>query len=370
MVNLDRYSNVIAMNKERRQVTVQAGIKLWQLNEYLDKEGMALINLGSIAEQSVAGAISTATHGSGIKYSILASQVQRISLIKADGSKVNIDKDADKELFETAIISLGALGVVSELTLNICNAFQLHDHTSLMPFDEMLGKLGSLTSNTDHFKMWWFPHTDKIVLYQYNRTDKPRNDSRLRQWLMDEVLSVVVYRFLVFLGNLNPRWRPFFNSLLILSFKKPLDRIEKSYKVFNVPAPPIHRETEWAFDIKDAAVVLAAYKKLIEGSDHKINFIQEIRFTKADNYALSPCYGRDTIWVGCYLIGNNGWPELLADFEALARSYNGRPHWGKEFNTSKDHIEQQYPQMAEFKKLKNNLDPSGKFSNKMIEQYF
>ena len=367
LINLDKYSKVIALDKEKKQLTIQAGIKLWQLNEYLDAQGMALINLGSIARQSVAGAISTATHGSGIGYQILASQVQRFTLIKADGEKVILDKDRDKETFDLAIISLGALGVVSELTLNVTESFRLHEHTVALGFDEMLTKLDDLVRETDHFKMWWFPHTSKAVLYRYQRTQAAANDSRLRQWLQDEVLSVMVYRTLVFIGNIFRGLRPLFNRLLILSFNKPLDRIEKSYRVFNVPEPPIHREAEWAFDLKDAREILAAYRKMIDESDHKINFIQEIRFVKGDSYALSPCYQRDSIWIGCYLIGDEGWPELLADFEVLAQRYNGRPHWGKEYNINRDYLRKQYPFLADFNKVRIEYDPSGKFTNKMIE---
>jgi L-gulonolactone oxidase len=218
--------------------------------------------------------------------------------------------------------------------------------------------------------MWWFPHVSRIVLYRYQRTREAVNDSRFRQWLMDEVLSVVVYRALVFIGNIFPGLRPFFNSLLILSFNKPLDRIEKSYKVFNVADPPIHREAEWAFDIKDAKEVLTAYRKMIDESDHKINFIQEIRFVKGDDYALSPSYHRDSIWIGCYLIGDKGWPQLLGDFEKLAQKYNGRPHWGKEYNIDQNYIRSQYPRLDDFYKLRLDLDPAGKFSNPMIARLF
>ncbi|MCW3124423.1 MAG: hypothetical protein JWO03_81 [Bacteroidetes bacterium] len=366
LINLDKYNKVISLDKEKKQLTIQAGIKLWQISDYLDTQGMALINLGSISRQSVAGAISTATHGSGIGYRVLASQVQRFTLIRADGDKIVLDKDGDKETFDLAIINLGALGVISELTLNITEAFRLHEQTVAIDFDEMLARLDELLQTTDHFKMWWFPHVSRIVLYRYQRTQAAVNDSRFRQWLMDEVLSVLVYRFLVFIGNIFRGLRPLFNKLLILSFNKPLDRIERSFKVFNVADPPIHREAEWAFDLKDAKEVLGAYRKMIDESDHKINFIQEVRFVKGDEYALSPSYRRDSIWIGCYLIGDKGWDELLADFEKLAVKYNGRPHWGKEYNIDKEYLRKQYPLLDEFQKLRSTYDPAGKFSNPMI----
>ena len=370
LINLDFYNKVLAIDKQNLQVKIQAGIKLCQLNEELDKAGLALTNLGSIAKQSVAGAISTGTHGSGINYQILGSQIEEFSLIKADGEKLVLHREKDKELFNKCIVNLGCLGVVSEITLNIVPAFNLHDYTVAVPFEEAVERLNKLVNQTDHFKMWWFPHTDKMVLYGYNRTQVKTNDSRFRQWFMDEFVSVNIYRLLLKVGNIKRSLRRTINQLLLLNFKKPLDRIEKSYKVFNVPEPPLHREVEWAFDIADAQNLLLEYKQLIDSSNHLMNFIQEIRFTKADDFALSPCYGRNTIWLGAYNADNFGWKELMNDFEALAKKYNGRPHWGKEFTVDAAYLKSVHPSYEDFNTLRKRLDPNGKFSNDFISRFF
>lgn len=368
LLNFDRYNKVLKLDKEKLQITVQPGIKLWQLNELLDKEGLALKNLGSISKQSLAGAISTGTHGTGINYQILGSQIESFNLIKADGEKIVIHRD--DELFKNCVVNLGCLGVISEITLNIVPAFNLQDTTVAAPYTKTADKLNEYITNTDHFKMWWFPHTEKIVLYRYNRTQQPGNDSRFRQWLIDEFLSVTVYRLLLKLGNINRNWRRAINHLLMMNFNRPLNRIEKSYKVFNVPEPPLHRETEWAFDISLAKDLLFDYKKMIDESEHRLNFIQEIRFTKADDFALSPCYGRDTIWLGVYNADDSGWDKLLSDFELLAKKYKGRPHWGKEFHTDKDYLRSQYPMLEEFNSLRKQFDPEKKFENVYIAKIF
>jgi L-gulonolactone oxidase len=370
LINLDHYNRVLALDKEKLQVTLQPGLKLWQLNEWLDKEGLALKNLGSIAEQSVAGAISTGTHGTGINYQILGSQVESLTLIKANGEKLKLHCLRDKELFDKCIVNLGCLGILSELTLNVVPAFNLADHTAAIPYNEAVDRLDELVANTDHFKMWWFPHTDKMVLYRYQRTTQKANDSRFRQWFMDELVSVNVYRLLLRVGNLNRKWRKTINGLLVQNFNSPLQRIEKSYKVFNVPEPPLHREVEWAFDISVAKNLLREYKQLINSSPHLINFIQEIRFTKADDFALSPCYGRNTIWLGAYNADNFGWKELMNDFEGLAKKYKGRPHWGKEFTRDKAYLKSVYPKYEEFDALRRELDPDGKFTNPYISDIF
>lgn len=369
LLNLDHYNKVIELNKEQLQLRVQAGIKLWQLNAYLDTHGLALKNLGSIDRQSIAGAVSTGTHGSGINFQILGSQVQEFSLIKADGQKVIINRDKDKELFEMALVNLGCLGVITEVVLNVVPAYNLRDHTSVENFDAVIDRLEDFVNETDHFKMWWFAHTEQVVVYRYNKTQEPVNDSRFRQWFMDEFLSVYMYRLLVKIGNLNRDWRKKINQLLV-GFIAALNRIEKSHKVFIVPEPPLHRETEWAFDIKSARDLLREYKKTINQSEHRINFIQEIRFTKGDSFALSPCYGQNSIWLGVYNMDNFGWKELLADFEQMAKRYNGRPHWGKEFTIEPQYLKSHYPRFDEFNALRKAMDPQGKFMNEYTSAVF
>jgi FAD/FMN-containing dehydrogenase len=269
-----------------------------------------------------------------------------------------------------SIISLGALGIVSEVTLNVVPAYRLHDQTYVAPLTKVIDDLDTLVNETDHFKLWWFPHVDKVVVYRYTRTNKPVNDSRLRQWLMDEFLSVNVYRLLLKLGNVNSNWRIGVNRLLVNGFIKPLNRIEKSYKVFNVPEPPVHREAEWAFDINVAKELLREYTAMINTSNHRINFIQEVRFTKADEYALSPCYKRDTMWLGAYNADNAGWAELMKDFEKLALKYKGRPHWGKEFTVSAKYLQEQYPMLREFNNLRYQFDSEQKLANDYINRLF
>lgn len=370
LINFDRYNKVLHLDKEKLQVKVQPGIKLWQLNEYLDKEGLALTNLGSISYQSLAGAISTATHGSGMNYQILGSQMEEFTLIKANGEKLTLHRVRDKELFNQCVVNLGCIGIISEITLNIVPAFRLQDMTIAAEFDKTIDVLHRFTDYTDHFKMWWFPHTKDLVLYRYTRTQSAPNDSRFRQWFMDEFISVIGYRLLLKIGNINRDWRKNINKLLVKNFAKPLHRIEKSYKVFNVPEPPLHRETEWAFDISVAKKVLSEYKQMINESAHRINFLQEIRFTKADDYMLSPCNGRDTMWLGVYNADNFGWKELMNDFETLAKKFNGRPHWGKEFTADKNYLQSVYPKLNEFNTLRKQFDPEGKFENDFISKIF
>lgn len=370
LVNTDRLNRIISVDDTTGQVVVQSGAKLKDLNVQLWERGLAFSNLGSIAEQSLAGAVSTATHGSGIHHRILASQIQRFTLVRPDGEVQVIDSEKDKELFNTAIISLGALGIITEMTLKAVPRYQLHERSGLMDFDEVCDNVLDWIKQHDHLKMWWFPHTDRMMVYRYDRTQDPVNDSWFRQKLMDEWVSVTGYRLMLWWANRKPVRRKWVNRQIVGRMLPDVDRIERSYKVFNVPEPPIHRETEWAFDINLTPTLLREYRDMVSTNGHLINFIQEIRFVKGDEYALSPCHGRDSVYVGAYNADNRGWDDLLSDFEGLAVRYGGRPHWGKEFNVGSDYLSSVYPKWEEFRTLRDLFDPERRMTNGMMERLF
>lgn len=368
LIRTQYFNKISNLDAEKRLVTVQSGVKLWQLNNYLHERGFALSNLGSIAKQSVVGAMATGTHGSGLNFQILASQMQSFVLLQAGGQQINVDRDENPELFQLAAVNLGALGVVLQATLRVVPAFQLQESAYVLDFEQGLSRLDEFLQQTDHFKLWWFPHTDKFVVFRYQRTQQPANDSKMRQWLIDEILSVYLYRTLVHIGHLHHPWRRPLNRLLVNHLMQPLERIERSDRVFNVPEPPIHRETEWAFDVNRAAELLREYKKRIDAGPHHINFIQEIRFTKGDDFALSPCYKRDSIWIGAYNIDTIGWPALLRDFEDFAVQHDGRPHWGKEFTVDTAYLRQHVARLGDFAALRQQLDPNGKFLTPLLNR--
>ncbi len=370
LVNTDKLNRIISTDVATGQVVVEAGAKLKDLNVQLWERGLAFSNLGSVAEQSLAGAVSTATHGSGINHRILASQIQRFTLVRPDGEVQVIDSEKDKELFNTAIISLGALGIITEMTLKVVPRYQLHERSGLMDFDEVCDNVLEWIQRHDHLKMWWFPHTDRMMVYRYDRTQEPVNDSWFRQKLMDEWVSVTGYRLMLWWANRKPERRKWVNRQIVGRMLPDVDRIERSYKVFNVPEPPIHSETEWAFDIALAPDLLREYRDMVNANGHLINFIQEIRFVKGDEYALSPCCGRDSVYVGAYNADNRGWDELLSDFEQLAVKHHGRPHWGKEFNVGSDYLSSVYPKWEEFRTLRDLLDPERRMTNGMMERLF
>ena len=366
LVSLDRLRAVIAVDRGRRQITVEAGMRLYELNRHLDRVGLALANLGSIDSQSVAGAIATGTHGTGRAWPCLSAQVARLELIDGRGERVVLARGEPD--FDGAVVGLGALGVVHAVTLDVVDAFRLHDVTGLAKLDDVIEQLDDHLAANDHFKLWWTVPADDAIVFRYRRTDLPSNDRAVRRWLKDRVLAVAVYRSLVTLGHASGRrWIPAINRFLTRQVGRPLERITPSHIGYLTPVPPVHRESEWAFDLRDAQPLLRAYRRLLSDAGHTYNFVQEIRFSKADELWLSPGYRRDSIWLSLYNIDRRGWGDQLARFEAFARAHGGRPHWGKEATFAPDYLRTQYPRLDDFARLAARHDPDGKFRNPWLD---
>lgn len=367
LVTLERMKGLVALDRAHMQVTVRGGTTLRELNTLLDREGLALANLGSIDSQSVAGVIATGTHGTGKAFRCLSAQVARLALIDGTGRAVTLER-GDPEL-AGAVVGLGALGIVHEVTFDVVEAFRLHDVTRLERFDVVLERLDEHVAGADHFKLWWLVPTDEVVVFRYDRTASPANDSALRRWFKERVLSVAVYRSLLAAGHLSRRrWIPGINRFLTREVGRPLDRISPSHIGFLTPVPPVHAEAEWAFDAANARELLVAYRQLLPSDGHSYNFIQEIRFSKADDLWLSPAYQRDSVWLSLYNIDRRNWPAQLAKFEAFARAHGGRPHWGKEATFDHAYLRGQYPKLDEFAQLVRRFDPEGKLRNAWIDQ--
>jgi FAD/FMN-containing dehydrogenase len=362
LISLDQMAAPVSLDRERRQVTVQAGMRLWQLNRHLDAHGLALANLGSIDQQSIAGVIATATHGSGLQWRCLSAQVAALEFVDAEGSTHRLQRgDAD---FNGAIVSFGALGVVHSVTFDVVPAFRLHDVTSTASFDHVIDNIEQYLQGHDHFKLWWMPPSSDVITYCLARTDAPANDSAVRRFLKERVLSVLVYRSLVAVGHLSGRrWIAAINKFLTREGGRTLERITHSYVGFLTPSPPVHREAEWAFDARDAATLLREYRKLLPDQGHTYNFIQELRCSRADDLWLSPAYNRDSIWLSLYNMDRQNWDAQKAKFEQFARAHGGRPHWGKEATLDRDYLRAQYERFDDFVALARRYDPGQKFCN-------
>jgi len=370
LVSLDRMNRILQVDESSLRVTVQGGIRLRALIDALDARGLALANVGSIDRQSLAGALATGTHGTGLGFQCLAAQVENLKLIDGRGNERTLRKTDDA--FQAAAVGLGCLGVVHEVTLAVVPSFQMHAITETMRFDDLLGDLEALVRDHDHFKFWWCVPGERVIVFKNKRSHAPRDDSDLTRWFRDDFLAVFVYRALVALGKVDrARLIPPINRALTNVVGKRFDRICKSHVGFLTPVPPVHRETEWAFDYRGARELLSRYRDHLVGSGHTFNFVQEVRFTHADSFWLSPSYGRDSVWLSLYNMDADArWNDQVRGFEAFARQNGGRPHWGKEATFDPMYLRTQFENIDTFHEVMREHDPDGTFVNDWVARVF
>jgi len=370
LVSLDKLSRVLEVDKAALRVRAQAGIKLKDLIAQLEAQGLALANLGSIVEQSLGGAMSTGTHGTGIGFQCLASQVESLKLVDGDGNEREYRRG--EEAFDAVAVGLGCHGIVHEMTLNVVPSFQMLALTDVVSFDDLIANLDTYVRGYDHFKLWWLVPGDRVVIFANKRTERPRDDSDFKRWFNDELISVGVYRALIALGNLDrKRFIPGINRLLTGLAGKRFERTCKSYVGFLTPVPPVHREAEWAFDYAGAKELLTRYRALLSHDGHAYSFVQEVRFTKGDGFWLSPGYQRDSIWLSMYnMDSDERWNAQLDRFNTFAMANGGRPHWGKEARLDAAYLGAQFPRRAEFRELMRLHDPREKFVNAWARSIF
>ncbi|HXJ25384.1 MAG TPA: D-arabinono-1,4-lactone oxidase [Streptosporangiaceae bacterium] len=362
-LDLSGWTGIVAADLESGLITVRSGTTLRDLNAALDALGLAMANLGDIDAQTISGAISTGTHGTGARLGGLAAQVAGLELVLADGSIVACSADERPDLFAAARIGLGALGVLTAVTFRVVPAFLLTAVEEPMRWSEVVGRLDELTSANEHFEFYWFPHTDGCLTKRNNRSPGPaRPLPRWRYQLDDEFLSNTLFGAVCAAGHRAPGLIPRVNRLAsrALSARTYTDT---SYKVFTSPRRVRFKEQEYAVPRAALADVLTGLRSLIEARDWRISFPIEVRVTPADDLWLSTAYGRDSAYLALHVYHRSAHEAYFAGTEALLVSAGGRPHWGKMHSRDAGNLAAAYPMFGKFTALRDELDPDRRFAN-------
>jgi FAD/FMN-containing dehydrogenase len=367
LVNLDRMDAVLNVDKPARRVTVQAGVRLKNLIPALRTQGLGLANLGSITEQSIAGATTTGTHGTGLPFGILATQIVGMKIVTGTGSVVTLgEKDPD---LLAAQVSLGALGIVAEVTLQCVDDGQLDVSYYWCKFDDIVDHLDTLVHENQRVRLWWLVWSlgcrEDVIVTTMNKPgaqrgflDKyPEVERHLDAALAMETKAL-----------LKQRARKSEPSCFRFKSKKPIDYD----KALTVPLLRVlHRECEYALELDKTAEALHACKAFFEERDVKLLMPVEVRFVKGDDALLSPAHKRDSGYIGVSVREDEHPLEVFTRFEPMMRVRGGRPHWGKVFNLTASQVKDLYPTSYDgFLKVRNTMDPKRLFANDQIGQLF
>jgi L-gulonolactone oxidase len=364
-LRLDALRGIVRADRETGLVTVLAGTRLGDLNALLWQLGLAMTNLGDIDVQTIAGAISTGTHGTGARFGGIATQVRALRLVLADGSTLDCDADTDAEVFAAARIGLGALGVIAEVTLACEPAFALSAVEAPEPLDAVLEGLDDHVDANDHFEFYWFPHTRRALTKRNNRVPAGtplRPIGRVRGYVDDRFLSNTAFDWINRLTTARPALIPRANAFAAraLSARRYVDR---SYRVFTSPRDCVFREMEYALPRAAVPEVIAELERHLASSGELVGFPVEVRFAASDDIWLSTAFGRESGYIAVHQYHRREHAAYFRLFEAIAKAHDGRPHWGKLHDRDAASLRALYPRFDDFRAIRERLDPHRVFGN-------
>jgi len=365
---LDRYASVVSADVAGGLVTVQAGITLGALNEALDALGLALANLGDIAYQTVSGALSTGTHGTGAKLGALSTFVEAMEIVTGDGSVLQCSSDENADLFSAARVGLGALGIASTITLRCVPAFTLRAVNEPMRLDDVLTSLDDHVAGNDHFEINWFPHTEWVQAKQNNRVEGvPEPRLRAKEWFDEVFLENVALKAAWRVGRRFPSAIPGISRQLTKAITR-VESTEKSYEVFTTPR--LVRFYEMEYGVPRAAVVdcVRELRSFIDASGLHIQVPVEVRFVAGDDIPLSMASGRDSAFVACHVFEGRGYEQYFRGVERIMAAAGGRPHWGKLHFQTAETLAPRYPEWERFKAVRAQVDPQRVFTNPYLDR--
>ena len=342
LLSIDELEGILSVNTEVAQATVAAGSKLCSLGEPLRAAGLAMQNMGDIDKQSLAGAISTGTHGTGPAFGSLSTQVVGLRLIDASAEPIDCSETSEPDVFRAAQLSLGALGVITRVTLKLLPTYRLHERSWTLPFEACMERLESLTSDNRHFEFFWLPLEDICAVKTLNPTKLGGLPAKAASPKVSKAASRYVQA----------------------------ERIDWSYRIFPSLRERRFNEQEFAVGAENAQDCLREIRELMRTKYKAVQWPLEYRTVAADDLPLSPFYKRDSVTLSVHQAADQPYQAFFKDTEAIFRNYQGRPHWGKIHSHEGVELEALYPEWNAFHKVRERSDPEGRFLNVYLQKLF
>lgn len=365
---LDRMRRVLDVDRGSGLARVEAGISLGELSEALWAHGLAFENLGDVDVQSIAGATATGTHGTGSRLPNLSAGLREIELVTADGSTIRVSEDDDPDAWRAARVGVGALGVVTAVTLQAVPAFTLEGTDSTAPLEEVLDAIDEHADGADHFELYAFPHSPVAVTRTNRRVERaPEPPSRLTAWAGDVLLRNHVLGLAFELGRRAPRTIPATHRTLT-RIAGTSRRIDRSYRIFASPRLVRFTEMEYALPRPRAAEAVRAVLAVARRADLAVPMPIELRFVAPDDAFLSPAGGRETAYVAVHMYRGMEWEPYFRAVEQVMDGFGGRPHWGKRHFQTAATLAPRYPEWERFQAVRRRLDPDGVLANGYVRR--
>ncbi len=367
MIDLAQMNRVVNVDHVGGVITVQAGIVLSDLNAYLESHKLSMPNLGDVTYQTLAGAVSTSTHGTGLQRTGLAAQIRAFKLVTSSGEVLTCDPVHNAEIFHCGRVSLGALGVITEVTLNVVPGFNLRAVEQPMPISHVLDNFAQLIQENDFFEFYWVPHT-KWALTKANNVSMDAIDSpgRFATWYNKMFMENYAFGLLCRVGRLFPKLIPKLATILPSSGR--VEYVNVSHRIFSSKRLVKFYEMEYSITLDSLVPALREVMQMVEDRGFLISFPVEVRCTGSDDIPLSTSTGRRSAYIAVHMFKGCEYTEYFAAVETILRKHEGRPHWGKIHNLDASDISSLYPEYQRFIEVRNQLDPEGVFTNDYLRR--
>lgn len=367
-VDLSLMDKVIDVDRSSGLVRVQAGIPLHRLTAALHAHGLALENQGDIDRQTISGATATATHGTGLRFRNLSSGIVGARIALADGTIRELSLPGDADLLRAVRVSVGALGVITELTLQTVPAFRLRKVEEPRPLDELLDGYLELAAAHDHFECYLFPYADVGLSMASERTDAaPAPLPAWRRWVVDDLITNRGLELFSRAGRRFPSRAPQISRAMVRLLSRDV-RIDHSHRVYASERRVRFTEMEYAIPRAQVSEAVRAVLRMIEERRIAVTFPIEVRTTAADDAYLSTAAGRDTAYVAVHQFVGMPYEPYFREVEAIMDTFDGRPHWGKRHFQTAETLAPRYPDWAAFQAARAELDPAGAFTNDYVRR--
>jgi L-gulono-1,4-lactone dehydrogenase len=367
LVDLADYAAVLDVDRAASTVTVQAGIPLSRLSAELAGHGLALENLGDIAYQSIAGATSTATHGTGLRFGNLSSQIVGLRIVTGDGSVIDATPDQHADVLDVARVGVGALGILSTVTVRCVPAFNLHAVEQAELVDDVLDRWEDEIAGHDHFEFFWVPGTRWALTKRNTRTHEPaRPRPRWRSIRDDYLISNLAFEITCRVGRRRPDLIPRVAKMMPSSGRSVYTA--PSHTVFASPRLVRFYEMEYAIPREHLVEALNRVRELVRRLGVPISFPVEVRVVAADDIPLSTASGRETAYIAVHVYQGTSYDQYFQGVEHIMDDYGGRPHWGKLHFQSAATLAPRYPRWDEFQAVRSRLDPDGRFTSPYLDR--
>jgi FAD-linked oxidoreductase len=369
LMSLEHIQGIEEIDSERSTVTVLAGTTLKALGEALYAHGLAQENLGGIDVQSVAGAISTGTHGTGIRFGTLSTQVEGLTLVTATGELLECSPERNADLFKAAQVSLGALGVIAKVKLRVVPAKRLHFKSYRERLSDCLTNLEHYNQEHSHFEIFWFPHTPWTQVKFLDETEAPVSKSSLWGNFNKVVLENGLYWLLSECCRLLPPLSRTISKLSAMGIA-PMNEVNYSHRLYAAPRVVRLQAMEYAIPAEHTQTALGEIQACINQHRFQVHVPLGCRFVHADDIWLSPAYQRESAYIAAHMYRGMEYKSYFRHIEEILLRYDGRPHWGKMHTLDAARLATLYPHWHDFRRIRATLDPRGLFLNDYLRRLF